>query len=218
MEYRFVKKIFKIQTVHPHIHIEKATEMDLILASTSTYRHSLLKRLQIPFRAVAPLVDETAQENEAPEQLVARLALAKARAVSGTHADALVIGSDQVATMDGKLIGKPGDHQTATAQLRACSGREVQFLTGLALTCENTGFEQVHVEPFTVYFRELSDSRIENYLQREQPYDCAGSFKCEGLGIALFSSLCGDDPTALEGLPLISLVNMLELAGINPLN
>lgn len=192
--------------------------MDLILASTSTYRRSLLQRLQIPFRALPPQVEETALENEAPEQLVARLALAKARAVSAIHPDALVIGSDQVATLDGQAIGKPGNHERAATQLRACSGREVQFLTGLAVVCENNGFEELHVESFMVYFRELSDSQIENYLRREQPYDCAGSFKCEGLGIALFSSLSGDDPTALEGLPLISLVNILNSAGINPLN
>ncbi len=192
--------------------------MDLILASTSPYRKSLLQRLQIPFRTLAPEVDESALADETPTELVARLALAKARALSGTHPAALVIGSDQVATLDGQIMGKPGHHQAAVTQLRACSGREVRFHTGLAVVCETTGFQQVHVEPFTVQFRELSSSAIENYLQREQPYDCAGSFKCEGLGIALFSGLSGNDPTALEGLPLISLVKMLECAGLSPLN
>jgi len=192
--------------------------MDLILASTSPYRRSLLQRLQIPFSCLTPDTDETARPKEAPKALVSRLALAKAKSVSGDNKAAIVIGSDQLATLNGQIMGKPGHHEAAAAQLRACSGREVQFYTGLAVVCENSGFQQVHVEPFSVHFRVLSDSQIENYLKREQPYDCAGSFKCEGLGIALFAKLKGDDPTALEGLPLISLVNMLELAGINPLN
>ncbi len=192
--------------------------MDLILASTSPYRKKLLKRLQLPFRTLAPQVDETVREHETPEALVARLALDKARAISSTHLDALVIGSDQVASLDGQIIGKPGNHTTAIAQLRSCSGRAVNFLTGLVLVCKSTGLEAVHVEHFRVHFRELSDRQIDNYLRLEQPYDCAGSFKCEGLGIALFSSLNGNDPTALEGLPLISLVNMLKIANINPLD
>ena len=218
MEYRFVKNIFKIQTVHPHIHTGITTKMDLILASTSPYRRKLLQRLQIPFHCLAPNTDETPLPNEAPQELVRRLALAKARAISCLNKHATVIGSDQVATLNGQIIGKPGNHKAATAQLRACSGREVHFYTGLAAVCEDTGFQQVHVEPFSVHFRELSDEAIESYLMKEQPYDCAGSFKCEGLGIALFCSLTGDDPTALEGLPLISLVNMLELVGISALN
>jgi len=218
MEYRFVKNIFKIQTVHPHIHTGITTTMDLILASTSPYRRKLLQRLQIPFQCLAPDTEETPLPNETPQALVSRLALAKAKAISCQHEHATVIGSDQVATLDGQIIGKPGNHKGATTQLRACSGREVHFFTGLAVVREGTGFQDVHVERFAVHFRKLSDEAIENYLMKEQPYDCAGSFKCEGLGIALFSSLSGDDPTALEGLPLISLVNMLELAGINPLN
>lgn len=190
---------------------------NLILASTSPYRRSLLKRLRLPFKCQSPDADETPLTNEAPEDLVYRLALAKARAVSRVNQAATVIGSDQVASLDGEILGKPGNHSAATGQLRACSGRQVNFYTGLAVVNENSGFQQVHVEPFTVVFRDLSDAMIDNYLHLEQPYDCAGSFKCEGLGIALFSRLHGDDPTALEGLPLISLASMLDAAGINPL-
>jgi septum formation protein len=188
---------------------------NLILASTSPYRRSLLKRLQLPFECQSPDADETPLTNEAPADLVYRLALAKATSISRDHQAATVIGSDQVASLDGKILGKPGNHSTASGQLRACSGREVKFYTGLAVVSENSGFQQVHVEPFTVVFRDLSDAMIDNYLHMEQPYDCAGSFKCEGLGIALFARLHGDDPTALEGLPLISLVTMLDAAGIN---
>ena len=192
--------------------------MDLILASTSPYRRNLLERLQIPFCCLPPGIDETALPDETPQQLVERLALAKAGAIATHNRDAIVIGSDQVATLDGRIIGKPGGHDAAASQLRACSGREVHFYTGLAVMCVDTGFQQVHVEAFTVSFRQLSDTAIENYLNREQPYDCAGSFKCEGLGIALFSSLCGEDPTSLEGLPLITLVGMLHSAGHEVLN
>ena len=190
---------------------------NLILASTSPYRRSLLERLKLPFECQAPDADETPLTYEAPVDLVYRLALAKARAVSRANQAATVIGSDQVASLDGAILGKPGNHNAATGQLRACSGREVNFFTGLAVVSENSGFQQVHVEPFTVVFRDLSDAMIDNYLHLEQPYDCAGSFKCEGLGIVLFSRLRGDDPTALEGLPLISLVSMLDAAGISPL-
>ncbi len=190
---------------------------NLILASTSPYRRSLLKRLRLPFECQSPGVDETPLTNEDPVDLVHRLALAKATSVSRENQAATVIGSDQVASLDGKILGKPGNHSAATLQLRACSGREVDFYTGLAVVSESSGFQQVHVEPFTVVFRNLSDAMIDNYLHLEQPYDCAGSFKCEGLGITLFSRLRGNDPTALEGLPLISLVSMLDAAGISPL-
>ena len=192
--------------------------MDLILASTSPYRRSLLQRLKIPFQCLAPEIDETALSGETPDALVRRLALAKARAISAYNKHTTVIGSDQIATLDSQIMGKPGNHEAATIQLRACSGREVHFHTGLAVVHEDNGIALVHVEPFTVHFRVLTNEAIEKYLNLEQPYDCAGSFKCEGLGIALFSKLSGDDPTALEGLPLISLVNMLELTGISPLN
>ena len=192
--------------------------MDLILASTSPYRRDLLQRLQIPFRCLPQDADETPLAEETPQQLVERLALAKATSISTLNTDSLVIGSDQVATLDGRIMGKPGHHDAAVAQLRACSGKEVQFYTGLAVVCESTGFRQVHVEPFTVHFRQLSNTAIENYLKREQPYDCAGSFKCEGLGIVLFARLVGDDPTSLEGLPLIALTNILAAAGLGVLN
>jgi len=138
------------------------------------------------------------------------LALAKARAVSHENPEALVIGSDQVATLDGEIIGKPGSHGAARAQLKASSSREVHFYTGLAVVCASNKAEEVHVEPFSVHFRTVSDAQIEHYLNVEKPYNCAGSFKCEGLGIALFERLEGRDPTALEGLPLISLVTILN--------
>ena len=187
----------------------------LILASTSPYRRRLLERLQIPFSCAAPNIDESAHANESPEQLVARLAMAKAQRISPQNKGALVIGSDQVASLDQHIMGKPGNKLTATEQLLACSGQAVRFHTGLAVRCENTGFQQVHVELFTVYFRHLSKRVIENYLERDQPFDCAGSFKCEGLGIALFSKMEGNDPTSLEGLPLITLTSILTLAGLD---
>ena len=187
--------------------------MDVILASSSPYRQRLLARLQIRFSSVAPDVDETRLPEEAPAAMAARLALAKARAVARDYPDALVIGSDQVAALGDTVMGKPGDHASAFAQLRASAGHEVRFHTGLALHCAASGFERFHVEPFSVYFRELSDKSIETYLQIEPPYDCAGSFKCEGLGIALFERMAGDDPTSLEGLPLIALTGMLGAAG-----
>ena len=189
--------------------------MPLILASSSQYRRQLLQRLQIPFSCESPNIDESPQLDESPEQLVGRLAMAKAQAVSQHNTEALVIGSDQVASLDQRIIGKPGNKLAATEQLLACSGLAVQFYTGLAVRCENTGFQRLHVELFTVYFRALSKSSIERYLELEQPYDCAGSFKCEGLGIALFSKVQGDDPTSLEGLPLIALSGILPAAGIN---
>lgn len=191
--------------------------MNLILASTSPYRAELLQRLQIPFKCEPPNTDETELPKESASDMVARLSLAKAQAISTTNPGAYVIGSDQTATLNGIKMGKPGSHETATAQLEACSGKEVLFLTGIALVNESTGSVQVHVEPFTVTFRVLSGSTIENYLRTDKPYDCAGSFKCEGLGIALFSKLNGDDPTSLQGLPLISLVTMLNSVKAGPL-
>ncbi len=189
--------------------------MDLILASTSPYRRALLQRLQIPFQCLPPGVEETALPGEQPEVLARRLAQAKAQAVAGDHPCALVIGSDQVASVNGLILGKPGSHDAAVAQLRASSGQEVTFYTGVAVICAEQGWAWHSVEPFSVYFRQLTDSAIENYLRREQPYDCAGSFKCEGLGISLFAGLRGNDPTSLEGLPLITLVDLLSRAGIN---
>ena len=189
--------------------------MQLVLASTSIYRKELLNRLGLPFVTAAPQVDESLQPDESPQQLVRRLAEVKARAVAARYPDALIIGSDQVATVEGRILGKPGGHEQAVAQLRLASGKRLQFLTGLCLLNAHTGEAQVEVVPFTVVFRALDAQQIENYLRREQPYHCAGSFKSEALGIALCERLKGEDPNALIGLPLIRLIHMLEKEGIN---
>jgi septum formation protein len=189
----------------------------LILASTSPHRRALLQRLGLPFTVEAPGVDETARPDEPPQVLVLRLAEAKAAAVAQRHPQALVIGSDQVACIDHQVMGKPGNRATALAQLERASGRTLVFHTGLCLLNAITGRTQTLVEPFHVHFRRLSRRRIESYLDREQPYDCAGSFKSEGLGIALFARLEGDDPSALIGLPLIRLITLLESEGLDPL-
>lgn len=189
----------------------------LILASTSPYRRALLERLGLPFSTAAPDVDERRHPGESPSELVQRLAEAKARAVALNHPDALIIGSDQVACLDDAILGKPGDHATAIAQLERASGRCVLFQTGLCVLDARSGQAQTLVEPFRVHFRLLSRARIEGYLERERPYDCAGSFKSEGLGITLFERLEGDDPAALIGLPLIRLIPWLEAAGLCPL-
>lgn len=186
--------------------------MRIILASTSPYRRQLLERLQLSFSCVAPGTDETARPGEAPEALAKRLAVAKATAVSAQEPQALVIGSDQVASLDGVLLNKPGTHDNAVAQLRACSGRRVAFHTGVCVMRGSPVFQRSAVVPFTVHFRTLDEAQIETYLRRDQPYDCAGSFKVESLGIALFTRLEGTDPTALEGLPLIALADLLEQA------
>ncbi|MDZ7781726.1 MAG: Maf family nucleotide pyrophosphatase [Halioglobus sp.] len=191
--------------------------MQILLASTSPYRKRLLERLRVGFRAVAPGIDETPEPGEGPRDLAARLALAKARAVAANHPAALVIGSDQVAACGAVLLPKPGGHDAAVRQLGECSGRAVDFYTGLALVRIRPAVERVHVEPFRACFRALRRDEIEQYLRREQPYDCAGSFKVEGQGIALFERLQGEDPTSLEGLPLIALSRLLRELGINPL-
>ena len=183
----------------------------LILASTSRYRRELLERLRLPFNVQAPQVDETPLPGEAPAALSERLALAKARAVAVQQPQAWVIGSDQVADLDGSPVGKPGQHDAAVAQLRAMSGRSVVFQTGLALVAP--GFERVVRVPVTVRFRELTDAEIETYLRLEQPYDCAGSAKSEGLGIALLDAIESTDPTALIGLPLIQVCQLLRASG-----
>jgi septum formation protein len=189
----------------------------LILASTSPYRRELLSRLRLPFDVIAPGVDEDAKPGEAPAALAQRLALRKAQAVAAHHADAVVIGSDQVADLDGQALGKPGGHERAVQQLRAMRGRDVLFHTAVAVLCAVTGFEQQTLVTVRVHFREISDKEIERYLQLEQPYDCAGSAKCEALGIALVDAIESDDPTALVGLPLIRTSAMLRAAGLDPL-
>jgi len=194
-----------------------STAPSLILASTSRYRRELLERLRWPFTVQAPHVDETPREGEAPQALALRLALAKAHAVASEHPHSLVIGSDQVAELDGVAVGKPGTHERAVAQLRAMSGRTVVFHTAVAVQHLAGGFAESAVVPVTVRFRALDDAEIEHYLHLEQPYDCAGSAKCETLGIALLQAIESDDPTALVGLPLIRTSALLRAAGIDPL-
>jgi septum formation protein len=189
----------------------------LILASTSRYRNELLQRLQLPFEVVAPEVDESPQPGEAPATLAQRLALAKARAVATTFTDAVVIGSDQVAELDGAPIGKPHTHERAVAQLRTMSGRRVLFHTAVAVVRQDHGFARSLLASVAVTFRTLGQAEIEHYLRVEQPYDCAGSAKCEGLGIALLAAIESDDPTALIGLPLIRTCALLREAGLDPL-
>ncbi|HED15445.1 MAG TPA: septum formation inhibitor Maf [Gammaproteobacteria bacterium] len=186
----------------------------LILGSTSPFRRELLQRLGLPFNTTAPDVDETHLPGESPQDLVKRLSVAKAQAVASQFADALIIGSDQVAVLDGDILGKPGNHDRAVEQLCRASGRCVRFYTGLCLYNSKTNQYQLDVVPFEVVFRKLTDQQIERYLQREQPYNCAGSFKSEALGITLFEAMRGDDPTALIGLPLIRLTGMLMEAGL----
>ncbi|MDD2894020.1 MAG: Maf family nucleotide pyrophosphatase [Halothiobacillaceae bacterium] len=189
----------------------------LILASTSPYRRALLERLRLPFSVCKPGVDEARLPNESAEQMVCRLAQAKAAVVAREHSAAWVIGSDQCAVLGEQILGKPGTHARAVEQLEAASGKRVTFHTGLCLMQHTSSFERVVNIPFSVHFRELSAREIEHYLQREQPYDCAGSFKSEGLGITLFQAMQGDDPSSLIGLPLIALCSMLREAGLDPL-
>ncbi len=189
----------------------------LILASTSRYRRELLERLHLPFTVQTPEVDEMPLAGESPAETARRLALAKARAVAVQQPGSLVIGSDQVAELDGAAIGKPGSHQRALEQLRAMSGRTVLFHTAVAVMCVATGFEDEALVTVTVSMRELGDAEIEHYLRIEQPYDCAGSAKAETLGIALIDAIVSDDPTALVGLPLIRTSAMLRAAGLDPL-
>ena len=187
----------------------------LILGSTSRYRRELLERLRIPFQVASPDVDETTLPQEAPIALAVRLALAKAKAVAAQFPQAVVIGSDQVADLNGLSLGKPGTHDKATSQLRLMRGQTVIFQTAVAVVCLENGFEQCSLAAVRVKFRDLTDVEIENYLQLEKPYDCAGSAKSEGLGIALLDSIDSDDPTALIGLPLIRTCQMIRAAGID---
>ena len=186
----------------------------LVLGSSSRYRRELLERLRTPFTISSPEVDETALPGEAPRALALRLALAKAHAVAALHPQAIVIGADQVADMAGEPLGKPGDHARATAQLRRMSGQTVIFQTALAVVCSATGFQEMDIAPVRVRFRSLGEDEIERYLLAEQPYDCAGSAKSEGLGIALLEAIDSDDPTALVGLPLIRTCRLLRAAGM----
>lgn len=189
----------------------------LILASTSPYRRELLKKLEVPFQCAAPEVDELALPGESPRQLVLRLAQAKAMALAKRFPDHLIIGSDQVCVLGGKIAGKPHTEEKAHSQLREASGHVVTFYTGLALYNSANGHLQTECEPFDVHFRHLSDAEIHHYIQKEQPLNCAGSFKSEGLGISLFERLDGRDPNTLVGLPLIALCKMLRNEQFNPL-
>lgn len=186
----------------------------LILASTSIYRRALLEKLAIAFTCCAPDIDETSKEEETATELVLRLSREKAAAVAQQHPDSWIIGSDQVCVINNQIVGKPGNRENAFNQLRKASGSTITFYTGLTLLDSNNGRWQQLVEPFTVHFRELSNTTIERYLDQEQPFDCAGSFKSEGLGIVLFQRFEGRDPNALIGLPLMGLIDMLGRWGI----
>lgn len=187
----------------------------LVLGSSSPYRKALLEKLDLSFDCDSPDIDETPLKNEHPKDMVARLAKAKADAIAVRHPQAIIIASDQCATLDGKIIGKPGNHENAIEQLKQASGRTVTFYTSLCVFNASINQYEETVEPFYVYFRELSDQQIDNYLKKEEPYNCAGSFKSEGLGISLFDRLEGNDPNTLIGLPLIQLIKMLEKFNLN---
>lgn len=189
----------------------------ILLASSSPYRRALLTKLGLTFDWASPDIDESALKDETPDALVQRLSMEKAKTLAPAHPDKLIIGSDQVAVLGNLILGKPHTHERAFEQLREASGKVVTFKTGLCLLNASTGKVQIAVENFQVHFRELSDSQIHHYLRHEKPYDCAGSFKSEGLGIGLFSRLSGDDPNTLIGLPLIRLIEMLNNEGIDPL-
>ena len=196
------------------MHESPPQQRPLVLGSTSRYRRELLQRLNLTFDVAAPDVDETPEPGETPRTLALRLALAKALAVARQHPSAIVIGSDQVADLAGEPLGKPGNHERAVQQLQRMQGHTVVFQTAVAVVCLATGFEQVELAPVEVKFRDLSDAEIERYLRAERPYDCAGSAKSEGLGIALLDAIHSDDPTALVGLPLIRTCRMLRAAGL----
>ena len=187
----------------------------LILGSTSKYRRELLQRLRVSFNVVSPDVDETPHPHEAPRDLAMRLALAKAQAVAAQHPNAVVIGSDQVADLNGEPLGKPGTHERAVLQLQKMRGQTVVFQTAVSVVCQASRFAQTELAQIKVRFRDLSDAEIEAYLRAEEPYDCAGSAKSEGLGIALLDAIDNDDPTALIGLPMIRTARLLRAAGID---
>lgn len=191
------------------------TTVQLVLASTSPFRRELLSRLGLSFETADPATDEAALDGETPAATALRLSEAKARAVAARYPEALIIGSDQVACLDGQVFGKPGNHENAVRQLKTMRGRTVNFFTGLCLLNAKTGKAHLRGVPTLVTFRDLSDAEIENYLYKEQPYNCAGSAKSEGLGIALIAKMQGEDPNALIGLPLIALCDLLELEKIS---
>ncbi len=191
--------------------------LSLVLGSSSRYRKQLLDKLGIPFIQDSPDIDETPQADENAAALAERLAIDKAKALADKHPNSLIIGSDQVATFSGRIIGKPHTKDNAKSQLMQFSGQSVTFLTGLCLYNSQTGSHQSLVEPFNVHFKELTERQVERYIEQEQPLDCAGSFKSEGLGITLFSQLEGRDPNSLIGLPLIALTEMLINEGMDPL-
>jgi septum formation protein len=186
----------------------------IILASGSQFRRQLLARLDLEFESVSPDIDESPLPGEAPQELARRLALSKAQAVADRNADALIIGSDQVAVIDKEIVGKPGSHDRAMEQLQRASGKTLEFYTAICVLNSTTGHTQHEIIPISVKFRQLDDATIKRYLLREQPYDCVGAFKSEGLGIALLEGIYGNDPTALIGLPLISLSRMLKREGL----
>lgn len=190
-----------------------ANQPKLILASRSPYRRQLLERLELPFETIAANIDESPLPNENPTAYVSRLAHEKAAEIAKTHAGNLVIGSDQCAVVNGDILGKPGDRETAIQQLEMVSGREIQFLTGVCIMHAQTNWQRAEIAPFTVVFRTLSRREIERYIEQDQPYDCAGSFKSEGFGVTLCQSMQGTDPTALIGLPLILVAQMLREFG-----
>jgi septum formation protein len=191
--------------------------MNLVLASTSQYRRALLDRIGVPFSVRSPGVDEAAEPHESPQALVARLAAQKAAGGHIGAADELIIGSDQVAVLEGRVLGKPGNAAANCEQLSAASGKTVAFFTGVSVLNTASGRATTQVVPFAVRFRSLTRAQVEAYVRKEPAYDCAGGFKCEGLGIALFESMDGADPTALVGLPMIALCRMLRAHGIEPL-
>jgi MAF protein len=187
----------------------------LVLGSSSPYRKALLEKLDLSFDCDSPDIDETPLKDEQPKDMVARLAKAKAQAIAQRHPQSIIIASDQCATLDGHIIGKPGNHEGAIEQLKNASGRTMTFYTSLCVFNAGTNQYKETVEPFYVYFKELTDGQIENYLKKEEPYNCAGSFKSEGLGISLFERLEGNDPNTLIGLPLIQLIKMLDEFGVH---
>jgi len=189
-------------------------QSNIVLASTSLFRKALLEKLNISFETVSPNFEENQLENEKPIDLVQRLSLGKAKAVAKQYTNHLIIGSDQVACIEGEVLGKPGNFGKAMTQLQKASGKTVTFYTGLTLFNSKTNKDQTLCDEFKVHFRLLSDKQITHYLEKEEPYNCAGSFKSEGFGISLFKKLEGDDPNTLVGLPLIKLIEMFEHEGI----